>query len=103
VNPALVRRLSLSQSTEAWCDELAALCRSLEHESRDEALRVIEQSPFNILTGVARLKEIYRGEAHVPATASANTSSGSPVSVSPWSAAAERHESPEPEPIGQCG
>ena len=31
VNPALVRRLSLSQTTEAWCDELDALCRSLAH------------------------------------------------------------------------
>lgn len=103
VNPALVRRLSLSQSTEAWCDELAALCRSLENKPRSEALCVIEQSPFNIQTGVSRLQEIYRGETHVPPTAFAKTSSGSPGSVSPWSAAAERHESPEHEPIGQCG
>ncbi|HEV3301887.1 MAG TPA: glycosyltransferase family 1 protein [Planctomycetaceae bacterium] len=100
VNPALVRRLSLSQPTEAWCDELAGLCRSLEHESRDEALRVIEQSPFNILTGVARLQEFYRGATPAPAMALTKTSRESPAS--PWSAA-EHHESPEPEPIGQCG
>jgi glycosyltransferase involved in cell wall biosynthesis len=100
VNSALVRRLSLSQLPEVWCDELAALCRSLANESRSEALCVIEDSPFNIQTGVARLEEIYRGETNVPATAFTNTSNGSPSS--PW-AAAERHESPEPEPIGQCG
>jgi glycosyltransferase involved in cell wall biosynthesis len=100
VNAALVRRLSLSQSTDAWCDELAALCGSLENASRARVLSVIEQSPFNIQTGVARLQEIYRGEPHVPAMASTNTSSGSVAS--PWSAAEHRH-SPEPEPIGQCG
>jgi len=100
VNPALVRRLSLSQSTDAWCDALAALCRSLENESHDEALRVIEQSPFNIQTGVARLQEIYCGSTPAPATALPKTTSGSPSP--PWSAV-EQHESPEHEPIGQCG
>jgi glycosyltransferase involved in cell wall biosynthesis len=100
VNPALVRRLSLSQSTQAWCDELAGLCRSLEHQSCDEALRVIEQSPFNILTGVARLQEIYRGATPAPATALTKSNNRTPAS--PWSAD-EQHESPEPEPIGQCG
>ncbi len=59
VNSALVRRLSLSQTTEVWCDELDALCHSLAPESRREAVRVIEESAFNIQTGVARLQEIY--------------------------------------------
>jgi glycosyltransferase involved in cell wall biosynthesis len=66
VNSALMRRLSLSQTPETWCDELAAQCRSLEGRSRQEAVSVIEQSPFNIEMGVARLQEFYRGEQAVP-------------------------------------
>ena len=101
VNPALVRRLSLSQPSGAWCDELAALCRSLEDASRDEALRVIEDSPFNIQTGVARLQEIYRGERHVPGDdIRENNRCISFVAVV---CRQSSHASPEPEPIGQCG
>ncbi len=66
VNTALVRRLSLSQAPETWCDELARLCQSLAGRSRQDAVGVIERSPFNIEVGVARLQEFYRGEQSAP-------------------------------------
>ncbi len=66
VNTALVRRLSLSRAPETWCDELARLCQSLAGRSRQEAVGVIERSPFNIEVGVARLQEFYRGEQTAP-------------------------------------
>ncbi|HXY35377.1 MAG TPA: glycosyltransferase [Planctomycetaceae bacterium] len=99
VNPALVRRLSLSQPTEVWCNELADLCRSLEHESRRDAVEIIEPSAFNIETGVALLQKIYSGERPVPATATPNTRR---APVDPSFADAAHRSSPEPVPIGQC-
>ncbi len=77
VNSALVRRLSLSQTPETWCDELAALChstagQSLESRSRQEAVSVIEQSPFNIEVGVTRLQGFYRGEQNAPSSSAAH-------------------------------
>jgi glycosyltransferase involved in cell wall biosynthesis len=100
VNPDLVRRLSLSQSTETWCDELVELHDSLTDESRHEAVRVIEQSPFNIQMGVARLQEIYGGETPIPTTSVTKRKRG-PV-LSPTSC--EQCEAlPEAKPVGQCG
>jgi glycosyltransferase involved in cell wall biosynthesis len=81
VNPALVRRLSLAQTTEAWCDELDALCLSLAHESRREAVRVIEESAFNIQTGVARLQEIY-SEGRTFSDASSQNAAVAPLPMS---------------------
>ncbi|HET6324976.1 MAG TPA: glycosyltransferase family 1 protein [Planctomycetaceae bacterium] len=92
VNPALVRRLSLSQTTDAWCDELDALCRTLEHESRGDAVRVIEESAFNIQTGVARLQEFYREGRPFPMPASDVDSRNEAF-------AAADLESTEPEPV----
>jgi glycosyltransferase involved in cell wall biosynthesis len=99
VNPALVRRLSLAQTTEAWCDELDALCRSLAHESRREAVRVIEESAFNIQTGVARLQEIY-SEGRTFSDASSQNAAVAPLPMS------FDHEvqpaATEPEAVCQC-
>lgn len=72
VNSALVRRLALSQTPQTWCDELAVLCQSLAGRTRQEAVSVIEQSPFNIEMGVARLREFYRGEQAVPSSSAAH-------------------------------
>jgi len=71
VNSALVRRLSLSQTPQTWCDELAVLCHSLAGRTRQEAVSVIEQSPFNIDVGVARLQEFYRGEQNALSSSAA--------------------------------
>jgi glycosyltransferase involved in cell wall biosynthesis len=57
----LVQRLSLSQSAEVWAQ---AILRSRQDAAIDrvKALNIVQQSPFNIPVGVARLMKIYRGE-----------------------------------------
>ena len=55
----LVTRLSLSQPASVWASEIIR-----GHQSaidRQEALTIVEQSPFNIQVGVAKLMNIYGG------------------------------------------
>lgn len=67
----LVARLSLSQSAAVWSD---AILQS-RHESKIdqvEALKIVQQSPFNISIGIAKLMKIYRGDQMEDALRSGN-------------------------------
>jgi glycosyltransferase involved in cell wall biosynthesis len=57
----LVKRLSLSQSAATWAE---AILRARQESSIDrvKALNIVQQSPFNIPVGAARLMQIYSGE-----------------------------------------
>ncbi|GAA6617516.1 glycosyltransferase family 1 protein [Scytonema sp. NUACC26] len=59
----LVHRLSLSQKASDWAEAILAVRQSKITISQIEALRLVEQSLFNILTGVKDLEKIYLTQA----------------------------------------
>jgi glycosyltransferase involved in cell wall biosynthesis len=63
VVPLLVRRLPLSQSTSTWAEAVLTARRLKDNISQPEALGIIEQSPFNILTSVRELEFVYEKKA----------------------------------------
>jgi len=58
---SLVRRLPLSASPFEWADSIQKAVLTQPSIDRREALAMVEQSPFNILTGVKAMETIYGG------------------------------------------
>jgi glycosyltransferase involved in cell wall biosynthesis len=58
----LVRRLSLALPASAWAEEILAAREARGIISQPQALAIVEQSPFNILTSVKELEEYYEPE-----------------------------------------
>lgn len=56
----LVRRLSLALPPSAWAEEILAAREARWTTSQPQALAIVEQSPFNILTSAKKLEEYYR-------------------------------------------
>lgn len=59
--PPLLRRLSLSQPPAAWAEAVLEVRNRNWGEMRATSLSVVENSPFNIISGVCQLEEIYCG------------------------------------------
>ena len=57
----LTQRLSLSQSASDWASTVVGLRRDRTPQQRDEALRAVETSPFNIETASGCLQSVYCG------------------------------------------
>ncbi len=57
----LVTRMSLSQSASIWADQILRSQHERSIEQR-EALKIVQQSPFNIQVGMTKLIEIYSGD-----------------------------------------
>ena len=55
---SLIERLSLASSTAIWAEEILKSCRKYSID-RLEALKIVQQSPFNIPVGIAELTKIY--------------------------------------------
>jgi glycosyltransferase involved in cell wall biosynthesis len=55
----LVRRLSLTSPPACWAEALLDLCNSRPAHHRAEALRAVEESPFNIRSAVKQLEALY--------------------------------------------
>jgi len=55
----LVQRLSLWQPASVWADAVLARFRDASVIKQSEAMRVIEQSPFNIEKGIETLAKLY--------------------------------------------
>jgi glycosyltransferase involved in cell wall biosynthesis len=55
----LMRRQSLAQSPSVWADDVFALRESTRNVDRDEALRLVAASPFNIRTSLRLLERAY--------------------------------------------
>lgn len=55
----LMRRLSLSQPAAFWAEALLAVKEANPGVTRQEALAMMERSPFNIVSGVKELERIY--------------------------------------------
>lgn len=55
----LVRRLSLLQPPSVWAEEILAARNAEPGITQPEALALVEQSPFNIRTGVKDLEKFY--------------------------------------------
>jgi glycosyltransferase involved in cell wall biosynthesis len=74
----LVTRLSLSQPAASWA---ADICRSQQQSSIDqaEALTIVQQSPFNIPVGVAKLSDIYGGVPSAPVGVKMGTLDRAPI------------------------
>ncbi len=58
----LVRRLSLSQPASVWAEAILDF-RKTKPDPQLEALMLVEQSSFNILTGVKELEKLYLEES----------------------------------------
>ena len=58
---SLVRRLPLSAPPSEWADSIQKAVATQPSIDRREALAMVEQSPFNILTGVKAMETIYGG------------------------------------------
>jgi glycosyltransferase involved in cell wall biosynthesis len=61
VVPGLMRRLSLTQSPEVWAEALLTRQAQTSSITREEALALVEQSPFNINRSLKELEAIYAG------------------------------------------
>jgi glycosyltransferase involved in cell wall biosynthesis len=61
VVPDLIRRAALSQPASAWAETILA-ARALPTTPQRDALRAIEQTPFNIERSVTELEKIYANE-----------------------------------------
>jgi glycosyltransferase involved in cell wall biosynthesis len=57
---SLVTQLSLSQSAAIWAEEILRSCNQPAID-QIEALKTIQQSPFNIQIGISKLIKIYEG------------------------------------------
>jgi glycosyltransferase involved in cell wall biosynthesis len=55
----LVRRFSLSEPASAWAEAILAAKASSQEIAQTEALRLVEQSSFNIQTSVKELEQLY--------------------------------------------
>jgi glycosyltransferase involved in cell wall biosynthesis len=58
----LIRRVPLSRPPSAWAEEVLAARNSLLGLTQPEALKIMEQSPFNILRSMQMLHDIYLKE-----------------------------------------
>lgn len=56
----LIRRLPLSQPAEVWAEAVMA-ARSVRHD-KHLALKLIQNSPFNVLNNIPILESVYAGE-----------------------------------------
>ena len=56
----LLRRLSLSSPVESWADAILEFREVARPLDRSAALALVEQSPFNIQSGLEQLESIYR-------------------------------------------
>ncbi|MBM4273388.1 MAG: glycosyltransferase family 1 protein [Deltaproteobacteria bacterium] len=61
VVPGLMRRLALTQSPEVWAEALLTRQAQTSSITREEALALVEQSPFNITRSLKELEAIYAG------------------------------------------
>lgn len=59
----LVTRVSLSQPSSAWAQEIEASLAKTRVISQPDALAVIKSSPFNIVMGARELEYYYRGDS----------------------------------------
>jgi len=57
----LIQRLSLSRPASMWAEAILAVRDTAPSISRREALRLMENSPFNIAFSVKKLEEFYPG------------------------------------------
>lgn len=55
----LVRRLSLSQLASAWTEEILNVREGATGVTQAESFMLVEQSPFDIRTGVKKLEKLY--------------------------------------------
>jgi glycosyltransferase involved in cell wall biosynthesis len=62
VVPALIHRLSLSDSADHWASTIAAGLHPNPPVNAQEALDAVRRSSFNIETSTRRLAEVYRGQ-----------------------------------------
>ena len=56
----LLRRLSLSSPVDSWADAILEFREVARPLDRSAALALVEQSPFNIQSGLEQLESIYR-------------------------------------------
>ncbi|MBV9999234.1 MAG: glycosyltransferase [Verrucomicrobia bacterium] len=66
VVPQLITRLSLSQSRFTWARAILAGRRRAPPVTRDDALAVMERSPFNIRRSTAALAQLYQTATSLP-------------------------------------
>ncbi|BAZ27954.1 group 1 glycosyl transferase [Cylindrospermum sp. NIES-4074] len=59
----LVQRISLSQPASTWAEAILATRKTEPGITQAEALKLVEMSPFNILTSVKELEKIYIQES----------------------------------------
>ncbi|MFP3869170.1 MAG: glycosyltransferase family 1 protein [Desulfobacteraceae bacterium] len=57
----LVQRLSLGQPPSVWAEAVLEARHSSHSITKEQALAMVEQSPFNILSGVKSLEQVYAG------------------------------------------
>lgn len=56
----LIQRLSVAQPATTWADAVLAAYANAPARAQGEALRLMEQSPFNIHTNITSLEQLYR-------------------------------------------
>lgn len=65
---SLVHRLSLAQPIADWVHAAVRVCANSPASTREEALTIVSQSPFNIHVGVENLERLYREQLNRPTT-----------------------------------
>jgi len=71
--PRLVRRLSLSQGSSEWAKELLDAIVAPRGLSLEEALAIVEKSPFNLSNSIRELQEAYGGQSRLQHAAGVQT------------------------------